>query len=140
MLFNNELNLDDDEKQIFLRAVLKTVVSDAKLQDNEITIVKQLGKAYHITQDMLAYAKANFKQDITDEELAKISSIQKKFELIKILCAVASIDNTLEDVELDFIIDLADRMGVNRNKLLEINKLVQEILFLQEKNRIIMGL
>lgn len=140
MLFNNELNLDDDEKQIFLRAVLKTAVSDAKLQDTEITIVKQLGKAYHITQEMLAYAKANFKQDITDEELAKISSIQKKFELIKILCAVASIDNTLEDVELDFIIDLADRMGVDRNKLLEINKLVQEILFLQEKNRIIMGL
>lgn len=140
MKFNREINLNDNEKRIFLKLILKIIVANGVIDDGESEIIKKIGAAYKFSPEMLAEAKASFKQEISDSELAQISTRLKKLELIKCLCFVASIDDTLDDRELDLIVEVSKKLDVSMDKLLEINQLVQDIILVEEKNKYIMEL
>lgn len=140
MKFNEDINLTDQEKRVFLKALLKLIIADGKIENAEAAIIKKIGKAYQLSPEQLDRAKAEFKSEITDAELAAIASRHKQLELVKAMCMVASIDNHLADDELDFIIDIADRMNVAHSKILEINEIVQNILLLEAKNKVVMEL
>jgi uncharacterized tellurite resistance protein B-like protein len=140
MFFNENINLTDDEKRVFLKAVVQIIVADGVIDKGESVIIKKIGAAYQMTKAMLNEAKADINRPLTDSELAVFDSEQKKLELIKALCTVATVDNELANNEVQLLIDITDRLGIEREKLLEINELVQDIFLLKTKNDLIMGL
>ena len=84
----------------------------------------------------------NIMKNLNKEEiLAKVSQIterKKALQLVKELCFLANSDSGLDDEEIDFIIDIAERLNVENEKIKQINKWVLDKLVLLKTGDIIL--
>ncbi len=140
MLFNEDINLTEAEKRVFLRVFLKLILSDDKIENQEAKIIRLVGRAYQLSNEMLSEVKMVAREEIGDDELAVITSRVKKLELIKAACLISSTDTQISDEEASFIVDITDRLGIDYKKLIEINNLVQDIILLKQRNGRLMEL
>jgi len=140
MLFNEDINLNEAEKRVFLRVFLKLILADNKIEAQEAQIIKSVGRAYQLSNEMLAEVKMVAREEISDDELAAITTRAKKLELIKAACLISSTDTQISDEEADFIVNITDRLGIDYKKLIEINNLAQDIILLKQRNMRLMEL
>lgn len=114
------------------------VCSDKKVAKEEIDFLKNIGKMYEIPEKDIVAIMKNLNRE---EVLAKVSTIterKKALQLIKELCYLANSDRGLDDEEIDFIIDMAERLNVENEKIKQINKWVLDKIVLLKTGDIIL--
>ena len=130
--------LSPEEKRIFVESFCCMVCSDKKVAKEEIDFLKNIGKMYEIPEsDIVNIMKSLNKEQI----LAKVGQIterKKALQLVKELCYLANSDSGLDDDEIDFIIDIAERLNVENDKIKQINKWVLDKLVLLKTGDIIL--
>lgn len=130
--------LSPEEKRIFVESFCCMVCSDKKVAKEEIDFLKNIGKMYEIPEAEIVNVMKNLNKE---EILAKVSQIterKKALQLVKELCFLANSDSGLDDDEIDFIIDIAERLNVENEKIKQINKWVLDKLVLLKTGDIIL--
>ena len=100
--------------------------------------MKNIGKMYEIPEKDIVAIMKNLNRE---EVLAKVSTIterKKALQLIIELCYLANSDRGLDDEEIDFIIDMAERLNIENEKIKQINKWVLDKIVLLKTGDIIL--
>lgn len=139
---NTEYNyiptLTDDEKRIFVECFCCMVYSDKTVAKEEIEFLKGIGKMYGVQETEIVTILKSMKRDEILDKVAMITDRKKTLQLVKELCYLANSDSGLDDAEIDFIIDIAERLNVESDKIKQINKWVLDKILLQKTGDIIL--
>jgi uncharacterized tellurite resistance protein B-like protein len=130
--------LTDSEKQIFVECFCCMVCSDKVVAKEEIDFLKRIGKMYGISEKDIVVMMKNLKQDEVLNKVPQISERKKALQLVKELCYLANSDSGLDDAEIDFIIDVSEKMKVESDKIKQINKWVLDRILLEKTGDIIL--
>ena len=131
--------LSPDEKKAFLDCFCCMICADKQVAKEEIEFLKNIGKMYDIPEsDIVAVMKSLNKNETVDNIGQKITDRKKALQLIKELCYLANSDSGLDDTEIDFIIDIADKLNIENEKIKQINKWVLDKIVLLRTGDIIL--
>lgn len=131
--------LSPDEKKAFLDCFCCMICSDKQVAKEEIEFLKNIGKMYDIPEsDIVVVMKSLNKNETVDNIGQKITDRKKALQLIKELCYLANSDSGLDDTEIDFIIDIADKLNIENEKIKQINKWVLDKIVLLRTGDIIL--
>ncbi len=130
--------LSPEEKRIFVESFCSMVCSDKKVAKEEIDFLKNIGKMYEIPEAEIVNIMKNLNKEQILEKVSQIKERKKALQLIKELCYLANSDSGLDDDEIDFIIDIAERLNVENEKIKQINKWVLDKLVLLKTGDIIL--
>ncbi len=139
---NTEYNyiptLDSNEKRIFVESFCCMVYSDKNVAKEEIEFLKGIGKIYDIQEAEIVTILKSMKRDEVLDRVVQITDRKKALQLVKELCYLANSDSGLDDSEIDFIIDVAEKLNVESEKIKQINKWVLDKILLQKTGEIIL--
>jgi hypothetical protein len=93
---------------------------------------------YGISEKDIVVMMKNLKQDEVLNKVPQISERKKALQLVKELCYLANSDSGLDDAEIDFIIDVSEKMKVESDKIKQINKWVLDRILLEKTGDIIL--
>ena len=113
--------LSYDEKIIFLKIFCCLVRADGKVDNDEISFLKDIAARYGIDNATIVGIIKDGGIDCV-AEAQKIKNRKHALQLVKEMCVLANIDNDLADKELDIVIDSARAMGVEDDKIILINR------------------
>ena len=130
--------LTANEKRVFVESFCCMVYADSNITKEEIEFLKSIGKLYSISEQDIVSILKNMKRDEVMEHIGTITNRQKSLQLVKELCFLANSDTGLDDREIDFIIDVAEKLNVDSDKLKQINKWVLDKIVLQKTGEIIL--
>lgn len=130
--------LSPEEKRIFVESFCCMVCSDKKVAKEEIDFLKNIGKMYEIPEAEIVNIMKNLNKEQILEKVSRITERKKALQLVKELCFLANSDSGLDDEEIDFIIDIAERLNVENEKIKQINKWVLDKLVLLKTGDIIL--
>ncbi len=130
--------LSPEEKRIFVESFCSMVCSDKKVAKEEIDFLKNIGKMYEIPEAEIVNIMKNLNKEQILEKVSRITERKKALQLVKELCFLANSDSGLDDDEIDFIIDIAERLNVENDKIKQINKWVLDKLVLLKTGDIIL--
>ena len=130
--------LSTEERHIFVECFCCMVYSDSKVAKEEIAFLKNIGKMYDIEEKEIVSILQNLNKATTMEKVSQITDRKKSLQLVKELCYLANSDTGLDDEEIDFIIDVAESMHVESDKIKQINKWVLDKIVLLKTGDIIL--
>jgi uncharacterized tellurite resistance protein B-like protein len=130
--------LSTEERHIFVECFCCMVYSDSKVAKEEIAFLKNIGKMYGIEEKEIVSILQNLNKATTMEKVSQITDRKKSLQLVKELCYLANSDTGLDDEEIDFIIDVAESMHVESDKIKQINKWVLDKIVLLKTGDIIL--
>lgn len=129
-------NLNDKEKEVFVKAIARLIKTDGVLNDDEKKFFKEVVNIYDVDYAKIL-SEIESEQLCLDQIKQTILSRSKVLFLIKELLTVANIDDNLAEEEVRFIEKVADVLNVEQEKILQINQLVlNRKLWLQEYAKI----
>ena len=134
--FNADLSYD--EKIIFLELFCKLIKSDGEVSPKEIDFLKAIAGRYGVDNQKVVSIIRNVASTDYIAEARKITNRKHVLQLVKELCVLANIDDYLHDREMDIVIDLADALGVEEEKVIQINRWVLNNFVLAKVGRIIL--
>ncbi len=128
-----------EEKKAFLDCFCCMICSDKQVAKEEIEFLKNIGKMYEVPEkDIVAIMKNLNRTEIIENISTQITERKKALQLIKELCFLANSDSGLDDAEIDFIIDIAERLNIENEKIKQINKWVLDKIVLLRTGDIIL--
>lgn len=130
--------LSHDEKIIFLKVFCKIIKADGVIEAEEINFLKLIAARYGIDNNTVVNIVKSAPSIDCVAEASKITNRQHALELVKEMCVLANIDESLNDKELDIIIDSARAMNVDDDKIILINRWVLDSLILTKTGRVIL--
>ena len=130
--------LSHDEKVIFLKIFCKIIKADGVIEAEEINFLKLIAARYGIDNNTVVNIVKSSPSIDCVAEASKITNRQHALELVKEMCVLANIDESLNDKELDIIIDSARAMNVDDDKIILINRWVLDSLILTKTGRVIL--
>mgnify|MGYP003307369039 CR=1 FL=1 len=95
-------------------------------------------KYEYIDEKEIVHILQNLNKQATMEKAGQITDRKKSLQLVKELCYLANSDTGLDDDEIDFIIDVAEKMKVESDKIKQINKWVLDKILLQKTGDVIL--
>ena len=133
--FEYVADLSLEEKLVFLRMIIRLIGKDGRIDDSERSFMKELAGKYQI----LKQYSAQINQPMSEDELI-VSAInvldrKKSLYLIKELLTVANSDDDLDDSEVDFVIKVSKALGIEDEKVAEINQCVLDQMSLLDRYR-----
>ena len=130
--------LSTEEKIVFLKIICRLIKSDGSIDEDEISFLKQTAEFFGV--DNSAVLEVIKVADSIDHvaEARKITNRSHALQLVKELCALANVDDDLDDKELDIIIDSAHAMNIEDEKIILINRWVLVSQIVAQTGRIIM--
>ena len=131
-------NLSLEERRIFVECFCCIIYTDANVAKEEIDFLKSIGKLYEIEEKEIVSILKSLKKSTILEKTSTIKDRKKSLNLIKELCYLANSDKELDDEEIDFIIDVAESMNIEGEKIKQINKWVLEKIVLQKTGNMIL--
>ena len=130
--------LTTEEKIVFLKVICKLIKADGSIDEDEIAFLKQTAEIFGVDNNaVLSVIKVADSIDYV-AEARKITNRSHALQLIKELCALANVDDDLDDKELDVIIDSAHAMNIEDEKIILINRWVLDSQIVAQTGRIIM--
>lgn len=130
--------LTSGEKFIFLKIICGLVASDKQVTKQELIYLKEVGFKYETSSDSLIEMIKTTDRKSAVLLARKITNRSHALVLIKDLCMVANKDTSLEDLEIEYILDIAESMNIEPIKVREINDIVNEYLFVAKKASVIL--
>lgn len=130
--------LSVEEKIVFLKIICRLIKSDGSIDEDEINFLKKTAEFFGV--DNAAVLEVIKVADNIDyvAEAKKITNRSHALQLIKELCALANVDDDLDDSELDIIIDSAHAMNIEDEKIILINRWVLDSQIVAQTGRIIL--
>ena len=130
--------LSVEEKIVFLKIICCLIKADGNIDENEINFLKKTAEFFGV--DNSAVLEVIKVADTIDyvAEARKITNRSHALQLIKELCALANVDDDLDDKELDIIIDSAHAMNIEDEKIILINRWVLDSQIVAQTGRIIL--
>ena len=142
MMFYPDKNFIDQlspgEKFVFLKIICGLVASDRQVTKEELLYLKEVGIKYESSSDTLIEMIKTTDRKSAILLARKITNRSHALVLIKDLCMVANKDTSLEDLEIEYILDIAEAMNIEPLKVREINDIVNEYLFVAKKASVIL--
>ncbi len=130
--------LTAQEKRLFVECFCCMVYADGNVAKEEIEFLKGIGKNYGIEEKDIVQILKEMKKDAVLAKVQQVTDRKKQLQLVKELCYLANSDSSLEDSEIDFIIDIAEKLNVESDKIKQINKWVLDRILLQKTGEIIL--
>lgn len=130
--------LSAEEKKIFVESFCCMVYADGNVAKEEIEFLKNIGKLYGVQEQEIVTILKSMKKEAVMERVKTITERSKALQLVKELCYLANSDTGLDDREIDFIIDVAEAVNIDSEKLKQINKWVLDKIVLQKTGEIIL--
>ena len=128
---NFVINLSQEQKIIFLKALLYLANIDGNRDEDEIKYIKNAVLNYKI-KDLQAIFKPTTEEEII-EELKTIEDRRICLELIKEMCLLGHSDSDLSDEETLFIGHAGLAMGIELEKIEQIsNWVIDKIIWLEQ--------
>ncbi len=122
--FEYVTDLSLNEKLVFLRMIIRLIGKDSRIDDSERTFMKELAKQYQIPREYSAQINQPVSEEDLIAEAKNLLGRKKSLYLIKELLTVANSDDDLDDNEIDFVIRVSKALGIEDEKVAEINQLV----------------
>ena len=122
--FEYVTDLSLNEKLVFLRMIIRLIGKDSRIDDSERTFMKELAKQYQIPREYSAQINQSVSEEDLISEAKNLLGRKKSLYLIKELLTVANSDDDLDDNEIDFVIRVSTALGIEDEKVAEINQLV----------------
>lgn len=136
--YNYISNLSADERKIFVECFCCMVYTDKKVVKEEIDFLKNIGRKYGIEEKEIVAILQGLNKDEIMNKVPNISDRKKGLQLVKELCYLANSDTGLDDEEIDFIIDVAEKLNIEGDKIKQINKWVLDKIVLLKTGDIIL--
>lgn len=130
--------LSDEEKIIFLKAFCAMVRADGVIDTKEVEFLKLISARYDVDNTMIVKIIKDAVNINLVEEVRKITNRKHALQLIKELCVLANVDEELHDYELSIIVDVAQALGIEDDKVVQINRYVLDSFILSKAGKIIL--
>lgn len=125
--------LSAGERFIFVKVICGLVASDHKVTREELLYLKELALKFEVGAENISTMIKTADRPALIKQARMITDRPKALMLIKDLCMTANTDTDLADEEIDYILDIAEAMGVEPNTVREINAVVNEYLAVSQK-------
>lgn len=125
--------LSNGERFIFLKIICGTVAANRQVSREELLYLKEAALKYEVSGESLANMIKSSDRTALMMQARMITDRAKALMLIKDMCMVANIDSSLEDSEIDYILDIAAAMRIEPGRVKEINAVVNEYLAVSQK-------
>lgn len=125
--------LSEGEKFIFLKAICGLVATDRQISREELLYLKEMALKYNVSGETLSTMIKTADRETIPAQVRKITNRSKALMLIKDLCMVANTDADFADNEIDYILDVADAMGIEPQRVRDINSLVNQYFSISQK-------
>ncbi len=125
--------LSEKEKFIFLKIICGMVASDRKVSHEELVYLREVALKYGVSGDKLSAMIKSADKDILMKQARLIEDRSKALSLIKDMCMVANLDTDLSDAEIDYILDVSEALGIEAQRVRDINAVVNEYLAVSQK-------
>lgn len=125
--------LSQAERFIFLKVICGLVAADRKVSREELLYLKEVALKYDVGAESLSVMIKTADRKALIHQARMIADRSKALMLIKDLCLIANTDVELEDTEIDYILDIAEAMNIEAERVKDINALVNEYLALSER-------
>lgn len=131
-------DLNEEERKVLLNLICKHIRADGEIDQMELAFLNQIAANFGFDrQQVIDTIKFSNQIDYV-AEAAKITNREHALEIIKELCVLANIDDDLHDDELDIIINAAQAMGIENEKILVINRWVLDSMILNKAGQVIL--
>lgn len=125
--------LSQGERFIFLKIICGTVAANRQVSRAELLYLKEMALKYEVSGESLANMIKSADRKTLIMQARMIDERSKALMLIKDMCMVSNIDNTLDDHEIDYILDIAEAMNIEPDRVKDINNVVNEYLAVSQK-------
>lgn len=125
--------LSQGERFIFLKIICGTVAANRQVSRAELLYLKEMALKYEVSGESLANMIKSADRKTLIMQARMITDRAKALTLIKDMCMVSNIDNTLDDHEIDYILDIAEAMNIEPDRVKDINNVVNEYLAVSQK-------
>ena len=130
--------LSYEEKIVFLKAFCKLIKADGVIDEKELEFLKAVAGRYGLDKQEVLDVIHNISSVDCVKEASKITNRKHALQLIKELCLLANVDEDIHDKELDIIIDMAEAMGIEEDKIVKINRWVLNNIVLAKVGHVIL--
>lgn len=127
------LTLNEAERFIFLKIICGMVACDRKVTIEELIYLRELSLKFDIKSENISNMIRTADKSTLIKQARFIKDRKKALMLIKDLCMVANNDLHLDDDEIDYILDIAEIMGIDSERVKEINNIVNEYLSISQR-------
>lgn len=131
-------SLSDDEKLAFLSIFCILVRADGYVEAEEVDFLKMMARRYKIDDSVVVNIIKESEHINLDTVVRRVIGRSHALELIKELCFIANIDENLNDNEVDTIINVAQKLNIENDKVVMINRWVLDNLALNKTGMIIL--
>lgn len=131
-------SLSDAERFIFLKIICGVVAADRVVSREELMYLKELSLKYNVSGESLSAMIKGADHGALMKQARMITDRVKALALIKDMCMAANLDTELTDNEIDYILDVAEAMGIDAERVKEINEVVNEYLAVSQKARLLL--
>ena len=125
--------LSQGERFIFLKIICGTVAANRQVSRAELLYLKEMALKYEVSGESLANMIKSADRKTLVMQARMITDRSKALTLIKDMCMVSNIDNNLDDHEIDYILDIAEAMNIEPDRVKDINNVVNEYLAVSQK-------
>ncbi len=125
--------LSQGERFIFLKIICGTVAANRQVSRAELLYLKEIALKYEVSGESLATMIKSADRKALIMQARMIDERPKALMLIKDMCMVSNIDNSLDDSEIDYILDIAEVMNIEPDRVKDINNVVNEYLAVSQK-------
>lgn len=132
------MSLSDGERFIFLKIICGVIAADRKVSREELVYLRELALKYEVSGEKLSIMIKTADTPMLIKQARMIVDRVKALALIKDMCMVANLDTELADAEIDYILDVAEAMGIEPQRVRDINAVVNEYLAVSQKAAILL--
>ena len=132
------MSLSDGERFIFMKIICGVVAVDRKVSREELMYLREMALKYEVSGDKLATMIKTADTPMLIKQARMIVDRTKALALVKDMCMVANLDTELADAEIDYILDVAEAMGIEAQRVQDINAVVNEYLAVSQKAAILL--
>jgi len=125
--------LTSAERFIFVKVICGMVAADRQVTREELLYLKELALKFEVTGESISNMIKTADKEALIKQARMITDRPKALMLIKDLCMTANTDADLADSEIDYILDVAEAMNIDPNKVKDINAVVNEYLAISQK-------
>jgi len=124
--------LNYEEKLVFIKCFCKMIKADGVIDAAELDFLNIIARRFGVEKTLVLDIVKSVANINYIAEARKITNRQHALELIKELCVLANIDQSMDDAELDIIADVAEAMNIEEQKVIAINRFVLDSLILNK--------
>lgn len=132
------MSLSDGERFIFMKIICGVVAVDRKVSREELMYLREMALKYEVSGDKLSTMIKTADTPMLIKQARMIVDRTKALALVKDMCMVANLDTELADAEIDYILDVAEAMGIEAQRVQDINAVVNEYLAVSQKAAILL--